>query len=288
MNLIILKLFDRFIQLIFKAPSVAGHEETINTIIQRKSSVTRFGDGELALLTQKSEFSFQEKSDELSRRLKEILTVESENLLVCIPNVFCNQDLSIRTEESKKWWENYLLKHRLIWYKYINRKKKYYSSTFTRNYIAIKDKTSCKNYFLKIMEIWTNRDLLIIEGEYSRFGVGNGLLDKAKSIQRIIAPSENAFNRYNDILEAVKNCNKEGSLILIALGPTATVLAYDLHRIGYQAIDIGHLDIEYEWFLQEATEKKPIKHKYTYEANGIIQTDFFQDNEYENQIICKI
>ena len=27
---------------------------------------------------------------------------------------------------------------------------------------------------------------------------------------------------------------------LLALGPTATVLAYDLCKMGYQAVDIGH------------------------------------------------
>ena len=36
-------------------------------------------------------------------------------------------------------------------------------------------------------------------------------------------------------------------LFLVALGPTATVLAYDLSKIGYQAIDIGHIDISFVW-----------------------------------------
>jgi len=30
------------------------------------------------------------------------------------------------------------------------------------------------------------------------------------------------------------------------LGPTTTVLAYDLYKNGYQAIDIGHVDLEHE------------------------------------------
>jgi hypothetical protein len=41
-------------------------------------------------------------------------------------------------------------------------------------------------------------------------------------------------------------------LILISLGPTATVLAYDLAKLGYWAIDIGHIDNEYEWLKLEA------------------------------------
>ena len=54
---------------------------------------------------------------------------------------------------------------------------------------------------------------------------------------------------------------KKNKLILIALGPTATVLSYDLNKLGYQAIDIGHADIEYEWYLRKAKKKIPIKNK---------------------------
>lgn len=35
----------------------------------------------------------------------------------------------------------------------------------------------------------------------------------------------------------------------ILLDPTATVLAYDLAVQGFQAVDINHVDVEYEWFL---------------------------------------
>ena len=45
-------------------------------------------------------------------------------------------------------------------------------------------------------------------------------------------------------------------MIIIALGPTATVLAYDLAKEGYQALDMGHFDIEYEWYLRNATKKQ--------------------------------
>ena len=45
--------------------------------------------------------------------------------------------------------------------------------------------------------------------------------------------------------------------MLIALGPTATILAYDLAEKGVQALDVGHIDIEYEWFLRkDRTHKK--------------------------------
>lgn len=135
--------------------------------------------------------------------------------------------------------------------------------------------------------LWNNRKVILIEGEKSRLGVGNDLFDCAKSIQRVICPSINAYSKYSEIFEFIKLQDKS-NLILIALGPTATVLAYDLANEGYQAIDIGHIDIEYEWFLNGAKEKSPVKNKYIGEINGgdiVIDTD---DTEYLKQVIKTI
>ena len=62
--------------------------------------------------------------------------------------------------------------------------------------------------------------------------------------------------------------------MLLALGPTATVLAYDLSKLGYQAIDIGHLpNCYWQWkgsgttpeydhsILQEIASKSDIYNK---------------------------
>lgn len=37
------------------------------------------------------------------------------------------------------------------------------------------------------------------------------------------------------------------------------MLSYELAKLGYQAIDLGHLDIEYEWFRMGAKGRVPIK-----------------------------
>ena len=74
----------------------------------------------------------------------------------------------------------------------------------------------------------------------------------------------------------------------MALGPTATVMAYDLAKLGYQAIDIGHVDIEYEWFLMKAIHKVPIQNKYVNEAGAGIGVGSCNNQTYLNQIIFKI
>jgi len=53
----------------------------------------------------------------------------------------------------------------------------------------------------------------------------------------------------------------------MALGPTATVLAYDLCKAGYRALDIGHLDICYELFLRNEPYMVAVEGKYVNEAS---------------------
>ena len=104
----------------------------------------------------------------------------------------------------------------------------------------------------------------------------------------IICPSENAFEIYDKIYNEALKIDKN-KLVLLALGPTATVLAYDLFKAGYQAIDIGHVDIEYEWFLRKATKKIKIESKYVTEVKeGRENIQEVKDEKYKNEIVARI
>ena len=143
-------------------------------------------------------------------------------------------------------------------------------------------------YIQLLQQIWDNQDIVFIEGDQSRLGVGNNLFDNAKSIKRVLCPATNAFDKYEDILGYIKKCLGKDKLYLIALGHTATILAYDLANAGYQAIDIGHIDIEYEWYLMKAKKKIAIPNKYVNEVKeGRINSEL-NDEIYLSQIIQHI
>ena len=115
-------------------------------------------------------------------------------------------------------------------------------------------------------------------------GIGNNLFDNATDIIRILGPAESAFDRYDDILaEALKQ--EKDRLVLIALGATATVLAYDLANAGFQALDIGHIDIEYEWM--RAGGKVAIHNKYVNEVKDGYMVEDIHNPVYESQVIAK-
>lgn len=129
-------------------------------------------------------------------------------------------------------------------------------SLFIRFYMNCKDISRRAKFVEKLKKLWDKEDLLIVEGKYSRFGIGNDLFDNAKSIKRILCPKENAFDRYTQILACIME-NYKGELVILAVGMTATVLVYDLAKCGIRALDLGHIDIEYEWFRMGATHKVP-------------------------------
>ena len=216
--------------------------------------------------------------------MREVLSSDADGLMIGIADIF--DDCKQFDDSTRDYWKKHLARFRGVWYKYLIKGKKYYNASMTRQYIGLRHKEESGKIFEHIKKIWDGRDVVIIEGEKSRLGVGNDLLDNAKSIKRILGPSRQAFSKYDEILEEAKKVDKN-SLILLALGPAATCLAYDLHMLGYQAVDIGHVDVEYEWYKMKAKRKVPIKNKMVHEAvaNEIGE---MHDLEYENQIIAKI
>lgn len=285
---IYLRLKNKIFSKVFNGPEVVSIEDTIQYIIENKSSVSRFGDGEFKWMADIPQPSFQKQSVQLSERLIEVIFSDEPNLLITIPDAF--RDLNHYNLYAKKYWEVTMGKYRLKWLKYLKKNTVYYNTNITRFYMDFIDKSRCDHIISLLKKIWDKRDILIVEGDKTRLGVNNDLFHNACSIERILCPSQNAFEKYDAIITEINKVDLKNKLVLIALGPTATILAYDLGKCGVQAIDVGHVDIEYEWYLQGATQKIPIKNKFTNEATHLGGREV-QDNTdlaYKSQIISII
>lgn len=276
------RLFDFFYRHLTHPPKVADVEETIQTILDNNSSIARFGDGEIKLVAGR-DISFQKATDLAVSKLRQTLASDEDNLLICLADIF--GDRSRYNESGNRYWKKHLARFRRYWYKYLHKGKQYYNASITRQYISLKDRSQSACVFEKFKMMWDDRDIVFIEGEKSRMGVGNDLFANARSIRRILGPAKEAFSRYDDILQAAATMDKD-VLFLLALGPCATALARDLHLMGYQALDIGHIDVEYEWHQMGAEKKVPLKNKMVFEANGIPVEDEQLDPIYLSQIIA--
>ena len=272
---------------------IMNSEETLNYIIDKKCSVSRFGEGELELILHSNiDLGFQHRNPLLSEALKRVLGNNDENLLICLPNAL--NTIKGRTKHSRQFWY-YWSNHdnqrekteKLVRSMYSDKDKVFGDTQISRPYIAFKNSNHAERIFTLLKEIWNNRDLLLVEGELTRLGVGNNMFTNAKSIKRILCPATDAFDYYQIILQRVVE-NWKGELVLLALGPTATILAADLSRYGIQAIDVGHLDIEYEWYLSGANEHSKVKGKYTNESQNGCQVEECNDLQYLESIIDKV
>lgn len=282
------EILDKRNQETISYPVIRSSEEAIEEILQNKKSLVRFGDGEFATMEGQIRAKFQTEVDQrLAERLYQVLRNKEEGVITAIADNYGNLDEY--TVNSQREIRAYMAPEvRESHMRLLLPGKVYYNAYLSRPYAMYADKEpeKIREKFLRLRCLWEKRDCVFIEGEKTRMGVGNDLFDNAKSIVRILAPAQNAFRVYEALFAAAKQCRKD-VLFLIALGPAATVLAYDLAMAGYQALDIGHLDLEYEWYLKGQGGRTEVPHKYNNEYPGGEQVEIIEDSVYEGQIIAR-
>lgn len=271
----------------FFYPEFRSNEETLRLITEEKKSLARFGDGEFSIAFHIPRQKFQRVDDRLAKRIWEVLNADHPDLLIGIAQQYgCLEQYSeqgaagIRlymTEETRKL-------HRKI----IPEGKVYSDAYITRPYVLYKDVFSDapRKRFEALKKIWMGKKVIVVEGAQTRLGVGNDLFSGMASLERIVAPATSSFDRYEDIL---RECLKQGyraDLFLLAIGPSSGVLSYDLTVQGFQAVDVGHIDLEYEWFLAGKGCRVPVPYKYNNETEGGDCVEPLQDPVYEASIIA--
>ena len=262
--------------------------ESIQYIIDHRCSISRYGDGELALIWGER-IGFQEVNEKLVKALKHVLqATDAPNHIVGIPYYLKNVDGTVKI--TRAFWGDFIRKFGKSLRPLLSSNRTYIDTQISRFYIEYYDRDRSTRQLQMLKRIWDGRDVVIVEGNQSRTGVGNDLYDNAKSLQRILGYSTNGFSHYEKMLHAITSHVKpeEGKLIILSYGPTATILAYDLAKLGYQAVDIGHLDIEYEWYQRGDMNGGVVKGKYTNEAMGGNNVEECADEKYLSQIICDI
>lgn len=267
-------------------PQICSGEIAIDKIVNEGKSLTRFGDGEFSAIAGRVRHRFQTQVDEkLKQRLLETLHSEDGNLLIGIANNYGS--LKAYNEQARReirCYMNPIVRKEHL--QLLDAKKVYYDAYVTRPYVMYADNQTDApaKRFENLKRIWDKRDCIFVEGKFTGLGVGNNLFDNTASVKRILGPAENAFSKYEQILDCCLKQPKD-SLFLLALGPAATVLAYDLCRAGYQAVDIGHIDLEYEWFLKGEGRRTVIAGKYNNEIDDGDNPDEIVDARYREQII---
>ncbi len=262
-------------------------KQTVDEIILKKKSLSRFGDGEFMWMTGNKLDSYQDYSVEFSNDLIKAFQNKNENLLVGIPYGIFNSDGC--NLYAKMHWSIIKSDFYSKLEKFVDFGRTYSNASITRPYIDYKSYEFSTKAFKNLQRIWDKKDIVIVEGEKTKLGLGNDLFDNANSISRIICPAINAYEKLTEIQSAIENHVSKEQIILAALGPTASILASNMCDKGYQVIDIGHIDIEYCWYLNHSILRDIVPGKYVNESGEKACSSIYDDDvEYNQSIICKI
>ncbi len=226
--------------------SILTTGETMRLLEKEKVSFLRYGDGEIAIMQGKS-IPFQEFNPKLARRLRKILRTETEGLKIGIPYYYTHPIKNLNPFVAS--FAKSLTAQRRFLCRNCNRDMTYIDTCITQVYQTY-EKYNFQQYYKHMQNLLKEREITLICGE----GVLDRLEYKAYSIcasvDFITAPSMNAFDKYDILLRAALRTDPK-KLVCIVLGPTAKVLASDLHKRGYQAWDMGHYFKDYDAYMRK-------------------------------------
>lgn len=288
-SLRVLKMVFSILRDVSRSDSIAvfNTKQTLEKIEKEHISVSRFGDGEFNLVLGK-DMPFQYADSELVSHLKRVLYDQDANANCLISIPYSYHSVAHLKFRSKIFWIKYFAEFRRDISPFLNKKYHYGDSQISRIYINRQNKADSLKYFEIWKRIFRGKRILIVEGSKSKFGVRNDLLQQASNISRVICPSEQTFAVYDELLRYLSSLS-EFDLILLALGPTASILAYDLSKVtSIQVIDSGNMDLEYEWMKMGVVKPVALGYKYTIEADKGTEMQEFLDDLYEKQIIKRI
>ena len=180
--------------------NILDNWQTLDYLHEHLCSLSRFGDGEFGVIWGWGN-GFQQVDVELAKRLKEVLAAtDVPNHMNAVPYPLKNWH---GLYNPHGMWPGftafYIDKLRSI----IDPKRLYLNTQVTRFYFERKDKSRCGEHLQRLRSLWSDKDIVIVEGCQTRSGIGNDLYDNAHSVKRILAPATNAFSRYDQILKAV-------------------------------------------------------------------------------------
>lgn len=222
-------------------PKTLSIEKSLNRIIEDTLSVGRFGDGEFRLMYEDNySLDFQEYNNELSNKLRDIFEKQSSNDFNYMNGITWGYGGDPYFRASMIYTYNHAVKN----------KSNFLDAKITWR---LEDHSNVELW----KRIFLNKKLVIITGLGSDFIYNDDLFGISKSIQMVYTTPVNAWDNYDSLYHYCQTLD-EDNLILLSLGPTATVLSFELAKIGFQALDIGALSNKFCEY-QSKSENKTIQ-----------------------------
>lgn len=186
-------------------------------------SLSRFGDGELKICLGRDAKS-QQHHPELSAALCRILLEPGGPCLPCIPR-------PIKGGPKAGFWQPYLARKEIL---RLYRAQTLYGSAFVTRPDSAPE-IDAPAYWARLRALWEGRDVVLVRG--SEKSLTKDRLPGARSVVEIVGPVQHAWAARKDLRARLRG---ERRRVILCLGATASVLAWELAQEGGHALDLGH------------------------------------------------
>lgn len=203
-------------------PFVFSEAATLNEA-HRGRALARFGDGELKLVLGRDAKS-QRHHPQLAAMLARVLLDTTGPCMPCIPR-------PIPGGPKEAFWRDYLRNT----YTRLYAPAALYGSAFVTRPDSAPEINNA-GYWASINDLWRGRDVVLVRG--SGKSLTGDRLPGAASVHEIIGPVQHAWSERKALFDTLKG---EKRRVILCLGATATVLAWQLAYEGVHALDLGHV-----------------------------------------------
>lgn len=224
--------------------NVLSKTETISIIKQNRLSFVRIGDGEMyCLMNQmKNKTSSNNLCDNFMRDyLRMILKNDNEKLLIGLlngPNDIDNINSTAKYPKQLNLYE-------YIWFRFYPKIFRYVDLTKTYgNVRAFKISTESDINYSALEGILSNENEVLVISENGLINSYHEIFSLSKTINYVFCPSIHSHKSWEEIL---LNCKQypQNHLFILSAGFLSKIIAFELSKLGYWAIDIGAVPVLY-------------------------------------------
>lgn len=223
----------KYAQILRQYPDVLSPEDTFELACQ-KLSFSRIGDGEFNNIIG-GRNSFNSADPALAVRLKEICEAGStSSCLVCLNSYKLPEGHS-----AYKWFLHHGTRYLNKVLDTVKFKPEEYGDAYFLLRLSLLGNRLNQEGLRKIKGLWQERKVLFVcNSESPLIHDDLNLFDNVARKEFLYIPNKNAFAAYAQILTDIKKYDTSW-LIYMEAGATASVLAWDLSKDGWQAFDMG-------------------------------------------------
>lgn len=230
-------------------PKVLNREESLEMLRTAPKSFARFGDGEIAIMQGKS-ILFQDYDSMLAEKMLKVLKTKRDDLYVGINDNYFHAIPLNASGLSRNFLRGAGPGLRKFFLREINPEIQYLNAACFTGYYHYRYEMYDEIISIK-RKLFEGKKIALVTGESVKAKWDYDIFELAASKQYITAPSKNAFQEYDSILDEINRSVSKDTLICLILGPTAKVMAADLTDMGYMAWDVGHIAKDYDFYMHK-------------------------------------